>query len=245
MKAFKQINLNIENRLVFSYAAILCFLCSFIILNPLFGQTNEEQNPDKPEVRINIEKEFDEQGNIIVCDSTYSWFWSGKEIADINVDSIFEKHHINFKYFDEYFERNHFEPFTHFQDHDWQWSDIDSNMYSDLDGLFDEGFMERFDFDTEYFQFNDSTINSFFDYKKFDQKINTDEFWSKHELFEKFNEDQEVYFEIFKEYQKEHQKLVEKYFGDPNKENEKDTQFEQNKYSPKNIHIKSGKTGRI
>lgn len=230
MKAFKQINLSFENRMVFSYAAILCFLCSFIILNPLFGQEKEDQNSNKPEVKIDVQKEFDEQGNVIGYDSTYSWYWSGKEITNMNFDSIFESFHEDFDHWGDCFKRNHFEPFGHFYHPGWQWNDLDSSLYSGLDQIFDKEFMDRFNFQTEHFPFHDSTIASFFDFEGFDQK---------------FRKNQKDYLNRLKEYHEEHQQLIEKYFGEPFKENDQDIKYDQNKYSPKNGKVESDKTGRI
>ncbi|MCD4732463.1 MAG: hypothetical protein K8R74_17810 [Bacteroidales bacterium] len=230
MKAFKQINLNFENRIVFSYATILCFLCSFIILNPLFGQEKEDQNSNKPEVKIDVQKEFDEQGNVIAYDSSYSWYWSGKEISSLNLDSIFESFHEDFDHWGKSFKRNHIEPFSHFHHPGWQWNDIDSSLYSSLDQIFDEDFEEYFNFKYEHFPFHDSTIASFFDFEGFDQK---------------FRENQKDYLDRLKKYHEEHQQLIEKYFGQPFKENDQDIKYDQNKYSPKNEKVESNKSGRI
>jgi len=252
MKAFKQINFGFEYKAVFSYAAILCLMCSFIMLNPLFGQEQDEQNSNKPEVRIDIQKEYDENGNIIGYDSTYKWFWSGKEITTMNFDSIFEKFHNDFDHWNGNSERNHFGPFGNFHYPGGQWNDIDSSLYADLDHLFDEGFMDRFNFNYDHFPFNDSTITSHFDFdpngtplEEFDQKFNMDDFLGNQELFEQLNRNQEAYMERFKEYQKEHQLLIEKYFGDPADKNDSDVKMDQNKYAPGNKKNESDKTGRI
>jgi len=230
MKAFKQINLNFENRIVFSYAAILCFLCPFIILNPLFGQEKDDSEPIKPEIKIDINKEYDEHGNIVDYDSSYSWYWSGKEISSLDFDSIFENFQEDFNRWNDCFKRNHFESFGHFQHPGWQWNDIDSSLYSGLDQIFDENFEEYFNFNNEHFQFHDSTITSFFDFEGFDQK---------------FRENQKDYMERLRKYQKEHQKLIEKYFGEPFKENDQDIKYDENRFSPNNKKTKSDKTGRI
>lgn len=245
MKAFKQINLKLENRMVFSYAAMLCFLCSFIILNPLFGQQEDDKNSNKPGVRIDVNKEYDENGNVIGYDSTYSWFWSGKEITNMNFDSIFESFNDNFKHWNDKYEKNHFEPFGYFHYPRGQWNDLDSTLYSDLKDLFDGEFMDRFNFNKNHFQFYDSTITSYFDIEKFDQKFNMDDFLYNQKLFEKYNMDQEADMERFREYQKEHQQLIEKYFGQPKQENDQEIEIDQNNYLPKNKRGQTDKTGRI
>ncbi len=244
MKAFRQINLQLENQMVFSYAAILCFLCSFIILNPLFGQENDEQD-SKPEVRIDVNKEYDENGNVVGYDSTYKWFWSGKEITNMNFDSIFEKFHNDFEHWNDNFERNHLHSFGYFHYPGGQWNHFDSSLYSNLNDLFDEEFMDRFNFNHDYFRFSDSTFTSYFNFEDFDQKFNMDDFLGNQELLEKLNEDQEVYMERFREYQKEHQQLIEKYFGEPQQNNDEDIEYDQNKYKPENKKVKSDKKGRV
>jgi hypothetical protein len=245
MKAFKQINLNFENRIVFSYAAILCFLCSFIILNPLFGQEKDDSEPIKPEIKIDVNKEYDEHGNIIGYDSTYSWYWSGKANSTLNFDSIFKHFQDDFDHWGDCYKRSHFEPFGHFHHPGWRWNDIDSSLSSNLDYFFDEEFMDRFNFHNKNFPFNDSTIISFFDFEGFDQKFNPDEYLNDRELFEKFDKNREDYLDRFRKYHEEHQKLIEKYFGEPLKKNDPDIKYDQNKFSPKNKKVQSDKTGRI
>jgi len=85
MKAYKPINLSFEKRIVFSYAVLLCFVCSFIVLSPVLAQDNDK---NEPEVKIDIKKEYDEQGNVIGYDSTYSWCWHGKNFNQFH-DSVY------------------------------------------------------------------------------------------------------------------------------------------------------------
>lgn len=243
MKSFKQIDLRLENRMVFSYALMLCFLCSFIMLNPLFGQEKDEQNHNKPEVQIDVNKECDENGNVVGYDSTYKWFWSGSEITDMNFDSIFEKFHNDFDHWNDNFERNHFEPFGYFHYPGGQWNHFDSSLYTNLNDLIDEEFLDRFNFNHDFFPFYDSTITSHFDLNDFNQKFNRDDFFGNEELIEKLNEDQEAYMERFRRYQKEHQQLIEKYFGEPNNGEDNDIEYKQQKYTP--IKINSNNTGLI
>lgn len=228
MKSFKQIDLRLENRMVFSYALMLCFLCSFIMLNPLFGQEKDEQNHNKPEVQIDVNKECDENGNVVGYDSTYKWFWSGSEITDMNFDSIFEKFHNDFDHWNDNFERNHFEPFGYFHYPGGQWNHFDSSLYTNLNDLFDEEFLDRFNFNHDFFPFYDSTITSYFDLNDFSQK---------------FRDEHEDYMNRLKNYHKENQQLIEKYFGEPNQEDNNDIDYQQQKYIP--IKINPNNTGRV
>lgn len=221
MKAFKQINLSFENRLVFSYAAILCFLCSFIVLNPLFGQVQEKADSNRPEVKIDVQKEFDEQGNVIGYDSTYSWYFSGKKLTNFDFDSIFEGSQDYFNDWNKYFDRKYFKQYSQLLYQDWQWQNLDSSMFSDLGNLFDEEFLDQLNFRNEYFPFYDSSIS--FNFEEFSHQ---------------FKEDHNDYFERLKNYQEEHQQLIEKYFGEPFKEDETDVKYDQQKYSPQKNNSK-------
>lgn len=228
MKAFKQINLNFENRLVIIYAAILSFVCSLIVLNPLFGQEQKNADSNRPEVKIDVQKEFDEYGKITGYDSTYTWFWSGNEITEMNLDSIFENFEEDFGDWEDYFNRHHYQPFGQYQHPDWQWKETDSLLHSSLNDLFDKEFMDSFDFNTRNFPFYDSTISSYFDFEEFSQQ---------------FNEGQNDYLDRLKKYQEEHQKLIEKYFGEPFPEDDKKIDTKQQKYIP--IKISPNHTERV
>lgn len=138
MKAYKQINLGFEKRIVFSYAALLCFIGSFIILSPVLAQDSDTTGSNDPEIRINVQKQFDDQGNVIGYDSTYTWYWSGKEISDLDFDSIFEQFNYKFDHLGDCFKKDHFQPFGYFQHPGWQWDDKDSSWTSGLDEFFDE-----------------------------------------------------------------------------------------------------------
>lgn len=221
MKAFKQININFENRLVFSYAAILCFLCSLIVLNPLFGQGQKTTDSSRPEVKIDVQEEYDANGNITGIDSTYVWYWSDKEFITQNLDSIFKNLGEDFNQFEDYLSRNHFKPFNHLHHPEWQWNKIDSSLYSDI---FDKEFIDQFNFNNEYFSFYDSTITSYFDFQEFNQQ---------------FNEKHSDFLERLKNYQKEHQKLFKKYFGESFNEENPDVKYDQQKNAPQKNNSKN------
>lgn len=46
---------------------------------------------NEPRVRIDVKKEFDENGNVIRYDSTYSWSWTGVDTSGVST-SVFFKH---------------------------------------------------------------------------------------------------------------------------------------------------------
>jgi len=67
---------------------ILLFLFVITIFrNNIYAQNQKSSLPDE---HINVNKEFDEKGNVIKYDSTYSWSWSSDGSQSIN-DSIAAK----------------------------------------------------------------------------------------------------------------------------------------------------------
>ena len=72
------------------------FLCTLIIFSltaaPLSGQEdNPEPNKSEPEENIDVKKEFDEDGNIIKYDSSYSWTWSSDDFMDEKMRQEFQE----------------------------------------------------------------------------------------------------------------------------------------------------------
>ncbi|MEZ5197366.1 MAG: hypothetical protein R2764_13505 [Bacteroidales bacterium] len=205
MKAFKQINFSYEYRMVFSYAAVLCMASFFIVLSPVLAQDDVNQN--KPEVKIDIKKEFDDMGNIIFFDSVYSWSWNGHDFPVGKLDSLFESLNHGLENFD-FSNRFHFHDFP-----------LDSVNIS-------------------YFNFEDFQ-------KRFDENFNVDDFFLDKELLKKFQFDNREFMERFRQYSEEHQKLIEKYFRQPNNEEEGKPKAEPNNYSPGNNKPAGNHSGQV
>jgi hypothetical protein len=54
-----------------------------VAIAPIFGQDPDpDPNRHEPEEKVDVKREFDEDGNIIKYDSTYSWSWSGEDFMD-------------------------------------------------------------------------------------------------------------------------------------------------------------------
>jgi len=68
------------------------FLLLFLFVIIYYSNNIQAQNKSesKPDVHINVNREFDEKGNVIKYDSTYSWSWSSDGSQSIN-DSIAAK----------------------------------------------------------------------------------------------------------------------------------------------------------
>jgi hypothetical protein len=248
MKAFNQIDMSTEKRVLLSYASILSILSFFILLSPLFGQERDTLH-NKPEVCIDIKKDFDEDGNLTGYDSSYSWFWSGKDLIPVDVDSLirhFRKHSggFGFLWSEDPFR---FYPIT--PDSLWSryknFDQPDSSRYSYLDEFFNDDFFERFDLFIPPYPYyhrwdyhkDDSLGISYFDNEYWDRFF--DEHLNREGLNEKLQEQQRNFEERYEKYLEEHRKLIEKYFNTPYQED--DQTPEMKKKPPSNSKGTSGK----
>ncbi len=117
--------------------------------------SREGSEKEQPDVRIHVQKELDEDGNIIQVDSSYSWNWSGDEqsmedIQDKLMD-FFEDIGDGFSF--------HFKDSTIFPQgfHEFFQEDFNQKL-EDLQGLnekFDEQYLERFNEKLEKLQDKD------------------------------------------------------------------------------------------
>jgi hypothetical protein len=63
-----------------------------------FAQEANKGKQTKPDVKIKVNKEFDNKGNITRYDSTYSYTWSNNGQMPTNIDSVFVGFNHNFKF---------------------------------------------------------------------------------------------------------------------------------------------------
>ena len=112
------------------------------------GQDNHNSQKDqalvaqdslnKPKVNIKVNRRFDEKGNLIGFDSTYSSFYSNVEGDTSGMDSLMSR-------FDRYFNRNHSSFF------DSQFNSLfftDSLRYPDF--FHQDFFMKRYEMNDDY-----------------------------------------------------------------------------------------------
>lgn len=78
-------------------AKMVVFIALFVIASCAYGQNK------KPDVKIDVKKELDENGNVKSYDSTYSFSWSGD--GSVDLDSFFQGMDFGFSPFfeDEFF----------------------------------------------------------------------------------------------------------------------------------------------
>jgi len=101
-----------KNRAKVHLFSIKKYVFSFIILLLVnacsFAQKKDDPQPkNQPKVHIDVNKEYDENGNIIRYDSTYSWTWS-------NIDSLNE--HLNDSLISQFFSPKSMLSFSPFDD---------------------------------------------------------------------------------------------------------------------------------
>lgn len=103
--------------------------------------TDSAASPDtlkKPDVKIQVNRRYDDRGNLIGFDSTYSSFYSGLEGDTLRMDSLMKR-------FDAYFDRQHSRWF------DQQFNRLffsDSTAYPDF--FHDDFFTKRYELNDRY-----------------------------------------------------------------------------------------------
>lgn len=70
---------------------ILISMVLFMIINTSYSQNNYKLNDDNPKVDIKVNKQYDEQGNLIGYDSTYTYSYSTSDGDFVVGDSVFDQ----------------------------------------------------------------------------------------------------------------------------------------------------------
>jgi hypothetical protein len=155
-----------------------------IILSILFSSCNEKSNgqdraelkqeklqpqdsASKPKVNIKVNKHYDDKGNVIGFDSTYTSFYSNVQGDTARMDSLMRS-------FDQYFKRNHF---SLFNDELNRMFFNDSLRYPDF--FHKDFFMKRYKLNDHYFrdmmERMDSIKNRFYQQRSNAEKKNKKE----------------------------------------------------------------------
>ena len=90
MRAFKQINLKSEKRLVISYATALSLIGCLIIFSPVFAQ-DQDSTSLVPRTHVEVHRNYDAQGNLEEFDSTWSQTWNSGNLDQATFDSLFSQ----------------------------------------------------------------------------------------------------------------------------------------------------------
>ncbi len=239
MKAYKQINNSFEYKIVFSYAGLMSLLSFFILLSPVFSQEDKPIQKNEPKIHYDVKKEFDKDGNLTGYDSTFSWYWSDRGFGIHDFDSLFEEFDQNFNFLGDQRNWSGVHPFGGLP-HDspfWNWNGEDSSGVFQQDSIFNRFF------------YKDPLNYSFFDFDDFsdffDHRIDIEQYFEEKGLNNKHFEQELEFWDKIKEYQKENQKLIEKYFGKPDQFKETEPQCEPQKLSSPPSPSYPNKSGKI
>jgi hypothetical protein len=131
----------------------------FLVWNNCHGQTGQKEDEkahkkNMPESNISVNKEYDENGNIIRYDSTYSWSYSSSESDSLLNDTLFfgDK-----RFFDR---KNLFPDVPFFGDDFFNFRFLNDSIFSDR-SFSDEFFDKKF-FSDKFFNDRVSSDSSFF-----------------------------------------------------------------------------------
>jgi len=189
------------NRFIYRMGSTLLFLAMPVMV---YAQEGEDKG-NKPEIRWDVQKEYDENGNIIRYDSSYSWYYSTPGFSDNLPDSFREYFDFNFP---DFFEDDSFlvSPFGQFPLNEpfppssrFPHSDTESDSLipeffhlHHFDHFFEDPFFEQF-FNDEFFE-EDSAFLELHAYPFFSPFIPDpgDMFKKQYELMEKFFELQNI-----------------------------------------------------
>ena len=149
---------------------IIGLFISAMVFSVCKGQNNEETNNitngtiNQPQTEVTVNKEYDENGNVIRYDSTYSYYYSNIDGDSLLEDSIIS----NFK---NYFNKNYgFPSSTFFDEFFFQDSLMQYDFYNN--NFFIERFRQNQSIMNELFLEMDSIKNHFFNeqFKKTNNK---------------------------------------------------------------------------
>jgi hypothetical protein len=258
MKAYKQISYACENKIVFGYAGIMSLLSFFILLSPVFAQDDEPMQQGQPKVHYDVKKEYDKDGNLTGYDSAMIYYWSDKGTGIPDFDSLFEQFSQQFDSYNNQWDWSGIQPFP-FQpplQRFHYWNEPDSSAIFPNDSLnfnfhFDDFWSQITPTPFQWnFPFDDSLGLSFYNFddfsKFFDKEFDGSEHLDDPESLEDFQSQYDQFMEKFQEYQKENQKLIEKYFGNPEQLKENvEPQSEPQNLKPAAAPIDKNKSGTV
>ncbi len=175
-----------------------------------FSVANAQQNKKKPEEKSIVNKEFDENGNLIKYDSTFVWSWSGDSAFQFEfpMNDFFSGK--DFPGFGEMFSDSAFEghfnhPFFNFDEFGQQFSDSAFSQQFEFFG--DSAFVFPFDFGNGF-------ENDFFsnDFEQLHEELQR-HFGDMNSGMPRFEseEQQKAWEELMQKQQKEKEELLKKW----------------------------------
>lgn len=191
MKAYKQMNLKKEQRALWSYFTILSLVSFGILFSPVFAQ-QDESIETKPQINLDVQKAYDEEGNLNRLDSSWSWSWNWKEL-NRNHDSIWNKFHDHYKRTTNDINSQKF---------------FDSSFMSFLNDSIKQNLINGFHWPSPNYWNELSFTNS----QNWEYIFDMKNVVPDKENLESLVNRQKKFNQRFKEYHKAHRKLLEKYF---------------------------------
>ncbi len=76
---------------------LFAFVLMMLLSHTMSAQEKPEKKVRQPEIKWDVQKQLDENGNVIRYDSTYSWSWSNHDFDDNLLDSLFEEYFGDFR----------------------------------------------------------------------------------------------------------------------------------------------------
>ena len=86
------------SRIILRLWVVLIVTVFASLTNQSIAQESKGNKPAKPDVKIKVNKEYDEKGNVTRYDSTYSYSWSGNGQFPSNIDSVFRGFNHGFEF---------------------------------------------------------------------------------------------------------------------------------------------------
>ena len=151
-----------------------------------FAQDTNKNKANKPDVKYKVNKEYDDKGNVIRYDSTYSYSWSENGQNPQNIDSLLKNFNQQF-----FFSFGNDSTFDHMKSM-WPFSsDSIFSHFPNFDNQFDEFFNGNpfpinpfFDDDDNFFQGNEDMKNLFDKHQQLMQKFLKDFYFNKDSIIE-------------------------------------------------------------
>lgn len=181
-------------RYILLLAVCVLFLITIVAQNPKSDKGQKPKNSPKEDIRVN--REYDEKGNLIKFDSTYSYsFSSDTTFKDFDFKDFGDPFGMNFNFFnDSAFNQSFFK-------------DFDSFFFNDF-GQNPDSLESRLNRMQNFHFRNDSTVHSMQDldefFKQFD-KFKGDSTSTGNPFFHEFNFDTKSMLEMMEQLQKQMQ----------------------------------------
>jgi hypothetical protein len=196
-------------------------ILTLVFLSPtLFGQKKEEPVNTKPGEQITVNKEYDDAGNLIRFDSTYTFEWFGDTMMAFPNGNNSFFHNGEFPDMESLFNGVYSDSLHNFSPFDNEWGKNFFEGHEDFMKDFHQRFFNDYSLQSDslnHFFGNDSTFEFPFRFGEFDFPDmseffkNFDEFNNQGQPFFKDDEQQKEWEEMMNQHQKEMEEFQKKW----------------------------------